>query len=112
MISKYIGKDIKILLDKDKNGEYITIEQKAKKYGENQIIEFSFYLNNFDITTGGIIYKPLSNKIQYDKLDEIEVTFPVKIEQDGTFLTVEEEVKEMTKEEIEKELGYKIDIVG
>ena len=101
--------DTKVNLLKDDEGEYINLKKKFN----DQWIETSFYIDGMDFkmredqiyaTLHGDTTSAIPNSIW-------SVEFKCKKNDDGDVVNMTTIPKEMTKEEIEKELGYKIEIV-
>lgn len=103
---------------------YLIGEFKNKTTGEKQIIKVPKICLNELLTIRreklGLFDNSEKLKVTYNypscyfinKTDMLHsVEFALHADNDGCFVKFENEVKEMTKEEIEKELGYKIRIV-
>lgn len=103
-----------ILINKDKDDRYyITLIHKGSNNTEDYETEVSFYVDNITIpeekahaTYSGFDYI-VSTKPK-------NVVFNLKYDDDNSYMKTKiiPRLKQMTKEEIEKELGYKIEIVG
>lgn len=100
------GYNHKFVIKKDKNGvEYVCHTFNYIDYNYEHLVEHSFYLND-------ILVKFERN--EFSQIAKAKVNFNSKIEEDIILkMTPTKEIKkEMTIDEIEKQLGYKIKIVN
>lgn len=112
MISDYEKEttDTELELLKDDVGEYI----KLKKRFNDRWIDISFYIDEIDFNKKeDIVYaiNPSGTKLSIPDYNW-DVNFKCKKDENGSIVKTTMISKQMTKEEIEKKLGYKIDIIN
>lgn len=106
MINKY---KTKVELLTDDEGEYINL----KKMVGNKWLETSFYIEEFDFKKKEDQVYATIHRERFAMPSTIwNIEFKCKKNEDDRVVNITTIPKEMTKEEIEKELGYKIEIVG
>lgn len=103
-----------ILINKDKEDRYyITLIYKGSNNTEDYESEVSFYVDGITIQEEKA--HAVCHGFDYITATKPEnVVFKIKYNDDESYIKtrITKKTKKMTKEEIEKELGYKIDIVG
>lgn len=101
MLEPYIETKTKVKICKDKIGEYLDLELER----DEQKYNIQFYLNNVSLKS--------KEFVSAQKKGETIMPFPVgqEVVFDVKEWTIKDLKKKMTKEEIEAELGYKIEIV-
>lgn len=102
--------DFKVGLFYEKDKPYLSLEGKTKD-NKAEINLFKIDLTNLVINTDvANIYDDV-RFLPIKTLKDYSVTFPLKTNENDVAYTVKfDDRKEMTKEQIEKELGYKIKI--
>lgn len=107
---EYINKNINIEVLRDKASmPYIKLSIPTFYENRKCTAEVNFYAQEFETEV-----ETVEEWLSYTRTSKVIggfVKFPLKLGENGSYLKVNEEIKEMTKEEIEKELGYKIKIV-
>lgn len=104
---KYINVNSKIELLNDEEGKiYAKLSFPIFDKKSAYLTEVDFYIDNFEIFNKSIETNYsgfiMENKIPYG------ITFPLRFDENGCYSKITTKIKEMTKEEIEKELGYEI----
>lgn len=106
----YVFNDQFICVEKDEYGvEYIKLTYIVKGDMSDQEVELSFYPNSLVIPEKTVKAKHLGYDFEVPIKPE-NIVFNLKYNEYGGYLTTRTIKRKMTKEEIEKELGYKIEI--
>lgn len=100
----------KIELLADDSGEYINLKKKAG----DKWIETSFYIDDIDFNRKeDTIYATTFSGFKHSIPNyDWNVVFKCKKDENGGVVKMTTIVKEMTIEEIERELGYKVEIIN
>lgn len=99
--------DLKVRYFTDNNKDYLQVTGSAE---DNKEVEFyKICLNKFELTKHNITIESQGHEF-FHNTNGYSITFPLNLNEDGTFFKVKEPQK-MTIEEIEKKLGYKVQII-
>lgn len=112
LVRKYINNG-NVEIRQDDNDVFIRLTKEVCKDNEVCDVSVDFKIDSmYEIITNEVtkIYSSFPPEYSFGFTPEY-IKLPLRFDSDGSYMKIKRKFKKMTKEEIEKELGYKIDIV-